>query len=97
MSFKKSTHMIYWGGGIGLACALLEGGWPNACTCVQRGGGGQKRPKNCVRTIWTAPNVGASFLKNWVQVNDVTTLGKRRKYVIFAFGFLKTETYACVV
>ena len=53
-SFKKSTHMIY-GGGIGLACALLEGG---SAKCVQKraeGGGGQKRPKNCVRTIWTAP------------------------------------------
>ena len=53
-SFKKSTHMIY-GGGIGLACALLEGGSAKCVHMRAEGGGGQKRPKNCVRTIWTAP------------------------------------------
>ena len=44
-SFKKSTHMTYWGGGIGLAYALLEGG---SAKCVQmraEGGRGSKKAK----------------------------------------------------
>ena len=54
--FKRVlTWHTWWGGDICLACALLEGGPQNACTCVQRGGRGQKRPKICVRTKWTAP------------------------------------------
>ena len=52
-SFKERTHLIYLsGGGIGLACALLEGG---VGKMRAEGRGDQKRPKNCVRTIWTAP------------------------------------------
>ena len=49
-------------GGYWPCVRTLRGGGPqNACTCVQRGGGGQKRPKNCVRTIWTAPNGYSAF------------------------------------
>ena len=45
--------------GSGVACVRTKGGGrQNACWGVQGVvvvGGGQKRPKNCVRTRWTAP------------------------------------------
>ena len=46
-SFKKSTHMIYLvgEGGIGLACALLEGGSPKCVHMRAEGGRGSKKAK----------------------------------------------------
>ena len=45
-SFKKSTHMIYLiGGGIGIACALLEGGLPKCVHMRAEGGRGSKKAK----------------------------------------------------
>ena len=43
-SFKKSTHMTY-GGGIGLAYALLEGGSAKCVHMRAEGGRGSKKAK----------------------------------------------------
>ena len=85
-SFKKTTLLYTWsGGGIGLACALIEGGPQNACTCVQRGGGGQKRPKTCVRTKWTAPNFNIYWC-TLVLTNISNEIRKTHECEIFNFS-----------
>ena len=38
-----------------------EGGSQMRAVCVHRGGGGQKRPKNCVRTISMPPNTQVQY------------------------------------
>ena len=46
-SFEKSSHMTYLmrGGGIGLACALLEGGSTKCVHMRAEGGRGSKKAK----------------------------------------------------
>ena len=43
-------------GGKSFECALSKGGHPNACRMRAGGGRGQKRQKNCVRTLCMAPS-----------------------------------------
>ena len=46
--------MIY-GGKYWPCVRTFRGGLTKCVHMRAEGGGGQKRPKNCVRTIWTAP------------------------------------------
>ena len=58
----KDTNVPYWRGGVtALSAHFLRGVIQMRAECVQGEGGGQKRPKNCVRTLCMAPKVAAHF------------------------------------
>ena len=56
------------GGGSALRAHLRGGGSQMRAICVHRGGGGQKRAKNCVRTYSMPPKVKATIFPSYMMV-----------------------------
>ena len=52
---NNNMDFPYWRGGRALSAHFLRGVIQMLAECVQGEGGGQKRPKNCVRTLCMAP------------------------------------------